>query len=198
MHILFLISNLFEFNYYCNFSFHISNILYFLFEHTNNINLKFSVLFLKLGYIKKKRIEQFSLNFYKIIKSVYILQYKENFILSKKTCRFINYLSIFYLFYKNINKKSDYLIYFILYNLNFNKYKIECLNCLLICFLDNKLNSKINYFYYKYFLLDILNEISFLNLSFSKKFEKKNKDIILDLIKKYKKKYKKFYIIHLL
>lgn len=177
---LYLLSDIFKFNDYICYSKHINKILYFLFEKTNNNMINFSVLFIKLGYIKKYD-KNYSINYNRIKKNV-IEKYKQNFILSKKYCNFLNSIFNFYLFYKIRKFEKNKFFNFFVKNILLQKNKIKMINIILILTINEEKNSIINNFYLKYFFLDILDKTN----KFNKSFKKTNK---LNIFLKNKKIY---------
>lgn len=195
LYLMYKSSHKFQFNINIDFLLHLNNVFISIFDCTNNLNLKFSILFLNLRYTyflcykllyKKNDGEKFKF-------------YKSLFNLSKKNYKFIVFLSIFKLFFNRFFLMQSLNIYIILSKVNAYRDKVRFMNLLLVCDLDLKINFKINIFYEKYKVLDILNELEQFDLSFDKRsfyktdvktrlYEKK-----INSIKKYREFYKRLY-----
>lgn len=185
----------FRFNVNIDFLLHLNNIFICVFDHTNNLNLKFAILFLNLRF--------FGLLYYKFlyrkVDGENFKLYKSLFNLSKKNYRFIIFLSLLKVFFYRFFLMQSFSIYIVLNKVNAYRDKVRFINLLLICDLDSKFNFKIDIFYEKYKLLDILNELEYFDLSFDKKLlYKKNIKVLfsekkINGIKKYKHFYKQLY-----
>lgn len=148
LNLIFLISDKYHFNFYFNFKLHLKNLLFNIFFYSNNLFLKFSLLFTRLG------INAYSLN----KKNLLMLnRYVNIFNLSKKNKSFlINFFKFKNFFDKLFFLKSLYVFY-ISYKLNAFKDKVKIFNYLLIMELDFKFNEKIYKFYHKYLILDLFD-----------------------------------------
>ncbi len=197
LYLFFLFSNIYKFNFFLNLSNQFGRILYIFANKSSNFFLRFSVFFYRLFF--KKFI--FYFNSYDALYDKYnfliVEYYKNKFNLSKKYCKFFNYLNFFYSTYYNLKFLSNVYIHFILNKINAYKDKVKFTNILLMCDLILKVSNKLNKFYKKYFILDILNEICFLKLFIYKKNASSNffYKRISFIIDKYKKVYNEFYFI---
>ncbi len=167
-----------NFNIYLNTWLQICNIYLHLNKYSNNHHIKISYLFFKLKIkLFHKNIKK---NKNRFNAKILYSQYKNKFTLSKKLIKFITMLSFFYIFY-NLSKINYLKIKNSLYKLNLTKDKIKIINSLLLLDLENNTNKKVNFFYKKYLILDIINKLT--TLPFSKN----------NLNKKFLKKYTNFY-----
>lgn len=191
LYLIYKWSCFFKYNSYLNLILHLNNIFIVIYDYTNNLNLKFAMLFFNLEYdfflcykifYKKKNEEKFSF-------------YKNFFNLSKKNYKFIIFLSILKLFFYRFFLLHNSAIFSIFNKINAYKDKVRFINLLFLCDLDSRLNFKINIFYEKYRILDILNNMGNFNVLFYNKYYS-DKDFKTLLYKKKIndiKRYKRFY-----
>jgi hypothetical protein len=192
---LFILSEFFEFNPYLNFQLQMFNLFDRVYSFSNNLYLKFSLLFYHMTFdilISKnfsKAYCYFRKNF------LFISRYAIFFNLSKKHIYFLKVLHKFKFIFNNVVFIKSCDLYAFLLKANSVKDKIRTLNYMIIFDIDKFQHSKIYNFYYKYIFLDLLdflsdkktllNNISYLNyifyftdISYSfnkiKKFYKKN------------------------
>ena len=194
LHLLCLLSDLVKFNPYINFSNHLFKLIYFLTYKTNNKYLLFSILFFKSTYYVYLFYDKNIIFKYKRVNINNLLYYKKKFHLSKKQLNFITHLSSFYLFYHKFNVRSSIILYNTSNIINFCKNKINLINMLMICALDEEQNNIVNNFYKKYIFLDILNTINIDKGNSGKKYKhhfmyNNIKKIIINNKNKYKNLY---------
>lgn len=158
--LLFCFSKNHFFNIYLNLIQQINILFLNIHFYSNNIFLKFSLLFYKLSF---RLCTYYNLNyfFYHNKKILLIInRYSKDFNFSKKYKNFLLNLFKFRYFFINSFLISNYFLFLFFCKMNAFKDKIKLVNYILINDLDSKFNEKIYNFHYKYLFLDLLQIIS--------------------------------------
>lgn len=160
LYLLFEFSEKYAFNFYLNFILQTKYLFMEICFYSNNVFLKFSLLFFKLvlNYIIFHKINH--LYYYNKKNFLIVNRYVKDFNLSKKYKFFLLNLFKFKWFFVNSFSISDYFLFLFFCKTNSFKDKIKLINCVLINDLDSKLNDKVYIFYNKYLFLDLVQAMS--------------------------------------
>lgn len=154
-------SNTYKYNIYLNIWLQMCNNIISIKKTSNNILLTITLL---LYYLKNNKLYKkiYNLKNCLNLKSFYNY-YKNTLLIPEKIKIYIKILIIFNLLYQNINKNKK-ILKNILNKINIKKNKIIKINALYLIDDIKKYNTHINYFYIKYLILDILDNINKKNI----------------------------------
>ncbi len=160
LNLLFCLSKKFNFNVYLDFVWQLKNLFRNVHFFTNNVFLKFSIFFYRLTFniLSYRKINK--IFFYNRKNFLFVNSYSDIFNLSKKHKSFLSNIQIFKFFFVNLMFIGNYYVCLLFFKVNAFKDKVRVINYIFINDIDSCNHDKIYNFYYKYFFLDLLDNIN--------------------------------------